>query len=196
MVFVPIPACWWVQAWRRGTQMSSASFGLVFALAVVFGAGDVLSCSRVSNPQVVDPAARTLDKATPSIPVAVVTDVRRGRGPKRVGGTLAVSSCDGMGSITLRLSPYPTDDRSSAEALGFSWRVISGVAPDGLAPADFEHVDPASASFSLHWGDGNADEQEPVDFVLALLVRDRAGNVSESAPIAVRHPGSGSADCH
>ncbi len=44
--------------------------------------------------------------------------------------------------------------------------------------------------FTLPWIDGATDNQEPIDFTLAVTAVDLAGNESvPSSPIRVSHPG-------
>ena len=152
-------------------------------------AASAFPCSIIVTPHSIDPAEQAVDRTPPSHVVAELKNVRRGRGPVAGGnGTTAVSSCDDLGSITVQLSS--SDDRTAADSIGYLPVHVEGDLPAGLlerAEAQRSH----DGTLTLWWIDGATDAQEPLEFALAIVAVDRAGNRSEpSAPVWIRHPGS------
>jgi len=141
----------------------------------------------------VDPEEAAVDDEPPAKVDAVGVEIRRGKGPQ--GGCSQTStSCDDIGSITIVPTP-PSDNRTPSDELGYRVRLVGGVAPSGLTiPTEavrLQSGDPPA--LYLHWIDGATDDQEAIDFSIALTAIDRAGNEGpESAPIRIHHTGSGS----
>jgi len=129
--------------------------------------------------------------APPSAPAHLSTEIRRGVGPETEGctGEASASSCDGVGRITLRVSPS-TDDRTPAEQIGYRMIVVDGTPPEGAGLGDEPVLLLHDSYLFLGWSDDAEDEQESVDFTVVLIAVDAAGN--ESAPsdeIHIRHGG-------
>ena len=107
----------------------------------------------------------------------------------RQGEVLIINSCDDVGVIVLEFTDLPSDDRTATHDLGVSWRIVSGQPPFGLVDRREFHAMPPLPGVTLGWGDGAEDGQEPFDFEVVVVVRDRAGNESASCPIRITHRG-------
>ena len=154
----------------------------VFLLAAALKA---FPCSIAILPHELDPAETAIDESLPQAPLVSLVEVKRGRAPQAApGGMMPASSCDDIGMITLRVAGA-SDDRTAAEALGYIAIVTSGEPPEGLQPR--EAVRAPEGELVLHWLDGATDDQEPLDFELAVITVDLAGNRSaQSRPVRIR----------
>lgn len=165
------------------------------AVATFLFAAAAFPCSIVVEPHVIEPAEQRIDRTPPDRVVAEVKNIRRGRGPVAHGdGTMAVSSCDDLGSLTIGVTT--SDDRTSKENLGYVAIRVDGEVPAGL----LENVQAqriGSGDLTLWWVDGGTDVQEPLEFALSIVAVDLAGNRSApSEPLWIRHPGSSRESCH
>lgn len=145
----------------------------------------VLACSIVVLPHTLDPQERKVDTVAPRAAVVELAKVTRGRGP--VDG--AATSCDDLGALSLKLTTPATDDRTVPSEMGYILEHAGGTLPDGMTlPTQAMRV--MNDQVWFHWIDGATDEQEALEFAVALIAVDRAGNRSAaSAPVWVRHPG-------
>ena len=166
----------------------------IFVLSTVFAVVAIgrasLACSYGTPPALVlDPQAQTSDTTPPSLPVAKVDSVRRGKGPTTYANcSQSASSCDDIGSISIALTA--TDDQATADKMGYQVEVVAGHLPDGLALPSGP-VLLTGGHLYLHWIDGATDDQEAVSFTLAIRAVDLAGNTSPPANVDVSDGGSG-----
>jgi len=162
---------------------------VLLPVAVTFEGRQARACSLAGDtPAVID---LTVDNGTvpPSAPSHISTEISRGVGPETSGcGTQSASSCDGIGSISLRLSPS-TDDRTPAEKLGYRTILVAGTPPWGSAVSDVA-VLMRGETLGFHWIDDADDDQEAFDFTVVIVAVDAAGNESDpSEEIRIRHGG-------
>jgi MYXO-CTERM domain-containing protein len=172
-------------------RMRSAIFGLILVAAALH-APDASACSIPAPSElVVDTAEQAVDHAAPATVATVGVAVQRGRAPKSEGcGSMAASSCDDLGIVTLTPTA-PADDRTDASALGYRVRLVAGALPDGSSLWPKAVVPGVGGGLALVWIDGADDEQEPVDFTVTVAAVDRAGNEGPaSAPVRVTDGGS------
>jgi hypothetical protein len=171
--------------------------GVRLILSVVFLAfaavAPVLACSIITSPHELDPQEQLIDRTPPERIEATVARIGRGRGPVvQEDGTVTGTSCDDVGSVGLKLKFIPKDDRTAPEKLGYRFIHVGGVLPEGLQISDHATHDlRMNEELFLHWGDGAIDNQESIEFAIAIIAVDLGGN--ESAPsekIWVRHSGS------
>ncbi|MGH9457149.1 MAG: hypothetical protein ACRD2J_05855 [Thermoanaerobaculia bacterium] len=159
-------------------------------LAIVLAPAAVPACSIAVFPHEIDPAACAVDTNRPEPPALEVETITRGRGPKRDGEAISVTSCDDIGFIHLAFRTPPRDDRTPREQLGFLVVHTEGELPAGMTLPD-EALRAPGETYTLHWIDGATDDQEPIAFAVSLIALDVAGNRSEpSAPVWIRHPGT------
>jgi hypothetical protein len=141
-------------------------------------------------PHELDAAEMAADSSPPSPVVVDAVEILRGQGSQGDGCGAASTSCDDIGRVLFHFTT-PTDDRTGAALLGYRIVLVSGELPEGLQlplmpVRRFQEGDP----IFLHWVDGATDDQEPVDFVVAVSTVDLAGN--ESAPVEVHVLDAGS----
>ena len=170
---------------------------IVVAAALLCFAGPSVAepCGVLVAKHEPNPAERELDRQPPAPVTGNVALVVRGR---RVDSAVR-SSCEGMGSIAIDITGAK-DDRTPPERIGYRITHVAGTLPDGLSlPSDVRLLparrpvagDASREVFvlSLVWGDGATNDQEEIDFTLAVTAVDLAGNESApSPPIRVRHP--------
>lgn len=144
-------------------------------------------CSTVFQKHELDAVEQKIDKQPPVQVEARIVSVVRGRAP---GG----SSCDDIGVIVIELVRVD-DDRTPREKLGYRITHVEGTLLDaGMLRSGVVFrvatVPGKPLQFTLPWIDGATDNQEPIDFTLAVTAVDLAGNESvPSSPIRVSHPG-------
>ena len=151
-----------------------------------------LACSIVMTPHELDPREQRLDRRPPERVEAAVARITRGRGPFfHENGTVTGSSCDDLGVVALRLKSVPKDDRTPSGKLGYRVIHVDGELPASFILSDKPRRDLTPDRLLIeYWIDGATDEQEPVEFALAVIAVDLAGNESApSEPIWVRNPG-------
>src|SRR5688572_23423497 len=123
-----------------------------------------------------DAAEQKIDRQPPVQVEARVVSVVRGTAR---GG----STCDDLGFIVIELVRVD-DDRTPREKLGYRITRIEGTLPEsGMLPSFALRVIPVPGKplqFTLVWVDGATDNQESIDFTLAVTAVDMAGN--ESVP--------------
>ena len=134
--------------------------------------------------------------------------VTRGYGPFcAADGSISSSSCGDLGVIGVSISaawdeaaPELVEDGTLQiqAGVGYRLRVVSGTPPDGFwlpeAPQG-AFWSSGNASFSLVWGDGATDEQEPFAFELGIRAVDLAGNESsEELILTISDPGTRAED--
>jgi hypothetical protein len=159
--------------------------------AVVWLLGSLaLACSIALIPHELDPQEQQIDRTSPERLGATVKQITRGRGPvKSPDGTISMSSCDDTATVVLEFEPEPKDDRTPSDRLGYLLLHVGGELPRTFLRSDTPVR--ANEQFYLYWIDGATDEQEPLEFAVALVAVDLAGNKSEpSEPIWFRHTGS------
>jgi len=177
--------------------VASRSGGLVGGVIVVLSlasAGDAVACSMIAlREHVIDPAELGVDVTAPEPPSATA-GVSRSPGPDSAGcGKTMSTSCDGSGTIHFAITPG-ADDRTSAEELGYSVRLVSGTPPAGLTLPDKPLLAHGANELWVFFPDPGPDDQEPFDAVFELIAVDAAGN--ESAPSApVRAEDGGDTGC-
>lgn len=132
-------------------------------------------------PHVVEPDARAADHVAPSLPEPTVQRIVRGRAPERSGCGWAASSCDDIGSVTVRTGAV--DDMTPTNRIAYRLTLVAGSPPTGLDLPSHAAVYSADG-FVLHWVDGATGDQEDIDFTLQVVAVDLAGN--ESAPQTAR----------
>ncbi len=156
-------------------------------LAVLTGAKAALACSFAGQtPHQLDEAEIVADAAAPGRPDVEGVGITRGRGPRDVGCSQQVSSCDDMGVIELSVSA--ADDRSPADELGYRLSLASGELPAGLQlPAGAVRAE--RGLIVLPWSDGASDDQEAFSFELSLVAVDLAGNEGPPTQVPLRSLG-------
>ena len=162
--------------------------GTAFAVVAIERASQACSYGT-PQPLVLDPQAQASDTTPPSVPVAKVDSIRRGRGPTtNADCSQSESSCDDTGSIDIALTS--TDEQTATDKMGYQVQVVAGHLPDGLA-LPTGPVLLMGGHLYLHWIDGATDDQEAVSFTLAIRAVDLAGNTSPPANVEVSDGGSG-----
>lgn len=140
-------------------------------------------------PHPTDPAEAAVDGTPPSAIAKPSFTVKRGHGPEGSCGSQSSDSCADTGSISVHFEPA-TDDRTDAATMGYQVEVVDGVAPtDPTWPSSAVRAYDGNTLY-FHWSDGESDEQETIDFTLALRAVDRAGNQGPATEIRIRHGGS------
>ncbi|HEU5162847.1 MAG TPA: hypothetical protein VFV54_06870 [Thermoanaerobaculia bacterium] len=150
------------------------------------------ACSLVSTPHALDPQEQKVDHKAPAKAEASLARIVRGKGPvPHDDGSVSLTSCDDIGSIVLALKSVPLDDRTPADKLGYRIVLVDGELPKGASlPTNATRDLTPENELTFFWSDGATDEQDPIDFALAVVAVDLAGNESEpSAPVRVRHSG-------
>lgn len=167
-------------------------YRLILLLLATIASGKLFACSpSIVVPHVLDRAERKVDRNSPAVPEVRVLKVVRGHdGTVQHGDSITIESCAKYGSIQLGFSSPPSDDRTSTDKLGVSWRLVGGTPPAGLRePSGFEQLSPAR-TISIDWDDGDSDLQESFDFEIVVAVRDLAGNQRASRPLRIADPGT------
>ena len=169
---------------------TSAVFTTTLTCAVVLFTGAPASACSFGVPRhfEVDSAASPDDLGVPAAVTLALIDISRGVGPVDLGGgKMGASSCDDLGTISIDADP-------AAEDVGYVFEVTQGVAPEQLLPdRPIKLGESGYALFS--WVDGATDEQEAVDFWLAITPVNRAGvEGPASEPIHIYHPGVSAED--
>jgi hypothetical protein len=127
-----------------------------------------------------DPAEQGIDVTPPHAPAVFELSITRGRGPQRgCGGETMATSCDDIGLVTLSVSA--DDDRTAKDETGYRIELASGKLPDGLLLPEQAVRASGGGQLTLHWADGATDDQEAIDFSLAITAVDLAGNESTTA---------------
>lgn len=140
-------------------------------------------------PHETDPAEVAVDSTPPSAIAKPSFTVKRGHGPEGSCGSQSSDSCADIGSISVHFAPA-TDDRTAAATMGYRVEVVDGVAPaDPTWPSAAVRAHDGNTLY-FHWSDGEDDEQEPIDFTLAISAVDRAGNQGPPTEVRIRHGGS------
>ena len=155
-------------------------------------AADGFACSMISTPHVLDPQEQKLDRKAPERIEASLARIVRGRGPvAHEDGIVSVTSCDDIGSVVLALKAVPRDDRTPPDKIGYRILLVDGELPKGASLSEQATRDLTDENeLTFYWPDGATDEQEPLEFALAIVAVDLGGNESEpSAPVWIRHPG-------
>lgn len=140
-------------------------------------------------PHQTDAAEAAVDTTPPSAIAKPSFTVKRGHGPDGSCGSESSDSCADTGSISVHFEPA-TDDRTDATSMGYEVEVVDGVAPtDPTWPSSAVRAFDGNTLY-FHWSDGDSDEQETIDFTLAIRAVDRAGNQGPATEIRIRHGGS------
>jgi hypothetical protein len=162
---------------------------LVVAAVACLLVNQAVACSFAVTPHELDPQEQQIDRTSPERVGATVKQITRGRGPATgPNGTISISSCDDIATVVLEFEPEPKDDRTPSDKLGYLLLHVDGELPRTFLRSDTPVR--ANEQFSLYWIDGATDEQEPLEFAVALVAVDLAGNKSKpSEPIWIRHPG-------
>lgn len=115
------------------------------------------------------------DDVAPALVDAWVDDIQRGRGPR---GNMR-TSCDDLGFITVVTE--------SDEPVGLMLEPSRGTLPQGLTLGGIVE----GPGVTLTWIDEATDEQEDLDFALAVYPVDRAGNIGAARFVdVVDRPGA------
>jgi len=129
------------------------------------------------------------DDVAPEAPGGVSVTVGRGHAPAEGCGA-GSTSCDDIGSVTLRLDEPATDDQSSTEHIGYRIELADGVLPGTLRLPDTAVRANGGTELELFFVDDATEAQEVVAFSLVLTPIDEAGNVGPpSTEIRVFDPG-------
>jgi hypothetical protein len=132
------------------------------------------------------------DVQAPKLTGLAVTTIKRGKGSENAGCSSSGTSCDDLGWVAIL--PAVTDDHTPASELGYALSLVEGKLPEGLElPLQRFKLPVPGKEIRLSWLDGQTDDQEPFDFVLAVVVIDLAGN--ESAPLGVHVTNGGNDGC-
>lgn len=161
---------------------------VIAGLIGLLAAAPAWPCSIAVESHVLDDGERGIDKTAPSAPVVEVAELKRGRAPRQAGhGSFAVSSCDDIGMVTLHVT-RSSDDRTPAPKLGYRAVWVSGDLPEDMDLSQTVRI--GGDALTLAWIDEARDDQEPIDFVLAVVAVDLAGNESTpSASVRIQHDG-------
>ncbi|MBK8999002.1 MAG: hypothetical protein IPM35_25040 [Myxococcales bacterium] len=150
--------------------------------------GDACSYGPMA-PHTTDPAEAAVDSTPPSAIAKPSFTVQRGHGPEGGCGSQSSDSCADIGSISVHFQPA-SDDRTDAANMGYRVEVVKGVAPaDSTWPSAAVRAHEGNTLY-FHWADGESDEQEAIDFTLAISALDRAGNQGPATELRIRHGGS------
>jgi len=168
------------------------TLGVWLGLTIVgwAGARRAWGCTYSFPPYVTDPAESGVDTQVPAAPSVGKVTIKRGMGPRGSGCQSTSSSCDDIGAITLRLTAK--DDRTAADAIGYTISVVRGQAPEDLSPLDQPLAQVGTNEVTLIWLDGGTNDQEAVDFDLRVRAIDKAGNVGPGTLVPIQ---SGSTGC-
>jgi hypothetical protein len=161
------------------------------ALLCLAGSSVAEPCSVVIVKHEPDAAERQTDRQPPAQVTGNVVRVLR--------GTRAGTSCDNTGLIVIEITGAK-DDRTPREKIGYRITHVAGTLPYGVSLPSYVFLLPVAAgdvsrevfrvTLPLPWGDRATGDQESIDFTLAVVAVDLAGNESApSSPIRVRHPG-------
>lgn len=168
-----------------------AVLAAVATLAAAWPAKTTLACSLAPQPpHTLDPQAQATDTVAPAAPELSLGDIRRGKDPDTDYSSCSQSatSCDDLGSIALQVSAR--DDQTTADHMGYTFEVTAGQPPSNLyLPSGA--VRTRAGNVYLYWNDGATDDEETIDFTLAVHAVDLAGNTGPAATLRVQHPGSG-----
>jgi hypothetical protein len=173
-----------MEPWKFVLALTLAAFLLALS------APPASACSIADYRHVLDETEQELDSTPPGVVEVLDVEVHRGRGPDCEGlGGYSATSCDDIGWISITVVP-PADDRTPADEMGYRLSIVEGDLA-GIICRDLD-VRAQDGVLHLHWIDGDTDDQEPVDFQVVLQAIDLGGNLGPaSAPVDVRHPGSG-----
>ncbi len=139
------------------------------------------ACS-VAGPEPHTTAPDPTDLAPPEPVPSLAIEVHRATADGGCGG--GTSSCADLGQIILHLD-QPSDDRSSAEQLGYALSVTSGSLPSGLSLPS-SAVQASAGRISLVW----SDEGEAFDFEIGVTTVDGTGKTSAQATAPVSNEGA------
>jgi hypothetical protein len=160
---------------------------IVLAAILTLLARPAEACSPPYNvPHELDAAEQAVDTSAPSAIGGLAVDVQRGAGPRSdgcFGGSQMTTSCDDTGFVTLTFAPA-TDDRTPADRMGYEVLVTSGDAPFAL-----EGAVRSDGRIVFVWSDGATDDQEALDFTLAVTPIDLAGNRGPTSEARVTDAG-------
>jgi hypothetical protein len=168
-------------------------------LGAAFVSAMVLSSLRADACEVAGSREFTLDPADTAAAPGAVGDVtytiERGKGPRSEGcGKSSVSSCDDLGFVTLHFGSSP-DAATDPTAVGYRVRFVGGALPDDLSVSDAPLLAP-TGMIHLVWIDGASDDQEPIDFSLAITPVAKNGSEGPtSPPVHIRDDGRIAGGC-
>lgn len=165
--------------------------GALVALCVWYGPAS--ACSFAGPPEhQIDPLANDIE--APEAPELIDVTVKRGTGP---GSDGSATSCDDLGTITVRLMPG-ADDQTPPDMMGYRIRVISSdfeVGEQLSVPQELIRLDEQGGLFFI-WVDGATDDQDVISVTLGVRSVDLAGNESEvETTIEISDDGSSSTGC-
>lgn len=161
---------------------------LALALVPLFAAAEAPACSIVVPWHETSDEERKVDQSDPTPPVVVLESIRRGHARDRgESGSIVMTSCDDIGFITIRLQQPAHDDRTPSSEMGYLLRVVEGNAPEEIMPLD-RAVRAGEGILHMHWIDGATNDQEPLDFTIAIVPVDAAGNEGDPVELKIRTP--------
>lgn len=151
------------------------------------------ACSFAALPEhQIDPLANDIE--APQAPELIDVAVKRGKGS---GIGEGASSCDDLGTITVRLTPG-ADDQTPPDMMGYRVRVISSdfaIGEQVSVPQELVRLDGGGGLFFL-WVDGATDEQEAISLTLGVRSVDLGGNESEiETQIVIEDDGASASGC-
>jgi len=152
-------------------------------------AGPAAAAVAGPTPHELDPVEQQLDHTPPGPVRVLAVEIHRGRDSEEEAGCgwNWIEDAE-LGTLVLRLAP-PEDDRTPPERMGYRIERVGGAVPPGLLPG-FD-VRGLGDVIYLHWLDGDTDDQEVLDFTLAIRAVDLAGNAGLSVGVPVSDPGLG-----
>ena len=167
---------------------------LAVTLAALACVASSHACSLISTPHVLDAEEQKIDHKAPDKVDASVARIVRGRGSvAHEDWSMSATSCDDIGSVVLALKSRPNDDRTPPDKIGYRIILVDGKLPEGavVTASATRDLSPEN-ELTFYWIDGATDDQEPIEFAVAIVAVDLAGNESDpSEPLWIRHPGKG-----
>jgi len=135
----------------------------------------------------VDPALQESDQRPPARVQLELVELAPGNGSEYLTGAEYLG-CPGDASASFRIL-VAEDDQTPPEQLGFRFILVDGELPAERMYFPREPVRAASGHLYVMWRVSVRDSIEPVDFTIAVVAVDLAGNEGPmSDPIRVQHP--------
>lgn len=183
---------------QRGAVITSARLlrgwptGLWAFLLCVLSCSASWACDPFSHSKFeTDPSLQQTDTKPPVLQGKLSVESVTREGPRvQPDGSTLISSCSKFGFIRLQLEQTATDETS--EQVGYMVVLAAGSSKGPLklpmGPAVVRVQEDGTLPIFLWWND--EDKDSPIDFEVAVVAVDRAGNKSRlSNAVRVQHPG-------